>query len=162
MKQWITLLLALSAITAVSAAEHEVKMLSWGKEGPMVYEPSVLQVEVGDTVTFLPAQPGHQVKSHTIPEGAEAFTSPLDEKFTITLDKEGIYLYYCPPHRMMNMSGLIQVGSPVNREAIDSGIAEIEKLATNNKGRLIAYIKRLDQINQSPAVDVERTDTEVK
>lgn len=142
--------LLLSAVTLGNAfaAEHEVKMLTWGKGGSMVYEPAVLRVEVGDTVTFIPTQSGHQVKSHTIPEGATEFTSPLDEKFSVTLDKEGIYLYYCPPHRMMNMSGLIQVGKPVNRDKINAGIAEVEKMAiSSNKGRLLEYIKVLDAGN---------------
>lgn len=145
-----SLLLSVLTLGNAFTAEHEVKMLTWGKGGSMVYEPAVLRVEVGDTVTFIPTQSGHQVKSHTIPEGAAEFISSLDEKFSVTLDKEGIYLYYCPPHRMMNMSGLIQVGKPVNRDKIDVGIDEVEKMATSsNKGRLLKYIKLLDSSNQS-------------
>ena len=41
------LMLLLSAPTF--AAEHVVKMLNAGKDGPMVFEPGFLSVNVGDT-----------------------------------------------------------------------------------------------------------------
>ena len=49
----------LLASTASFAEEFEVQMLNQGTDGVMVFEPSVLQIQVGDTVTFTPASPGH-------------------------------------------------------------------------------------------------------
>lgn len=144
------LYLVLFSLSSSLAAEHEIKMMTFFEGQPMIFVPAVLTVSSGDTVTFIPTQSGHQAKSHTIPDDAEAFISPLDEKFSVTLEKEGIYVYYCPPHRMMNMSGLIQVGKPVNRQQIDAGIAEVEAMATVNKGRLIEYLKTLDSMNAAP------------
>lgn len=146
MKKW--LLLCGFFISSNFAAEHQVKMLSWGEEGSMVFEPAVLQIAVGDTVTFLPTQSGHHIKSMEVPVGAESFASKLDEKFSVTLTEEGIYTYICPPHRAMNMSGLIQVGAPINRQAITASVAEIEQMAQSNKGRMTKYLEQLDALNK--------------
>ena len=128
---------------SVLAADHEVKMLDSGKDGGMVFEPGFVKAEVGDTVTFIPTHKGHWVQSRAIPEGAEKFLSKENEKFSLTLTHEGVYVYVCPPHRMMNMSGIIQVGKPTNLENATKEIEKIEKRTTENKGRLFEY---LDQV----------------
>lgn len=125
------------------AADHEVKMLDHGKDGGMVFEPGFVKAEIGDTVTFVPTHKGHWVQSRAIPEGAEKFLSKENEKFTLTLAHEGVYVYVCPPHRTMNMSGIIQVGKPTNLENATKEIEKIEKRTTENKGRLFEY---LDQV----------------
>ena len=45
-------LITLSPLSIISA-EYTVKMLNNGKEGLMVFEPSVLSIQQGDTVLFL-------------------------------------------------------------------------------------------------------------
>ena len=50
----------LFASTVSFAEEFEVQMLNQGTDVLMVFEPSVLQIQVGDTVTFSPANPGHK------------------------------------------------------------------------------------------------------
>ncbi|WP_150538574.1 pseudoazurin [Actinobacillus vicugnae] len=125
------------------AAEYEVKMLDNGKDGGMVFEPGFLKAEVGDTVTFVPTHKGHWVQSKVVPEGAEKFLSKEDEKFSLTLTHEGVYVYVCPPHRMMNMSGIIQVGQPTNLDNATKEVEKIEKRTTEHKGRLFEY---LDQV----------------
>ena len=45
------------------AAEFEVKMLNRGEAGMMVFEPAFLQVEKGDTVTFVPTDRSHNAES---------------------------------------------------------------------------------------------------
>ena len=54
----ITLLVSFSSLVCFSA-EHVVKMLSSGTEGSMIFEPSVLRIAVGDSVTFEATEPGH-------------------------------------------------------------------------------------------------------
>lgn len=125
------------------AAHHEIKMLDNNAEGGMVFEPGYLKAEVGDTITFIPTDKGHWVESRAIPEGAEKFLSKEDEKFTLTLTHEGVYVYYCPPHRKMNMSGIIQVGKPVNREAAQKEVEKIEKRTKENSGRLFDYFDQI-------------------
>ena len=138
------LLLALATFSASTfAANYEVKMLDNGKDGGMVFEPGFLKAEVGDTVTFKPTNKGHWVQSKAVPEGAEKFLSKEDEEFTLTLNKEGVYVYVCPPHRIMNMSGIIQVGNAVNKEAAQTEVEKIEKRTTENKGRLFEYMEQV-------------------
>ncbi len=43
---------------AAQAADHEVKMLNLGAKGAMVFEPDYIVAAPGDTVTFVPTQPG--------------------------------------------------------------------------------------------------------
>lgn len=107
-------LVALVASTgSAAAANFEVLMLNKGTDGKtMGFSPSFLQVEPGDTVTFIPADPGHNAESilNMIPDAAATFKGKLDEEFTITLTEPGLYAYKCQPHFGMGMVGLIQVG----------------------------------------------------
>lgn len=127
------------AASPAQAAEHIVKMLNAGKDGSMVFEPAFLEVAVGDTVVFEPTNSGHYVRSQALPEGVTPWKSELDEKFTVTIDKEGLYFYDCPPHLMMAMIGMIQAGKPVNREAV-------EKAVKLNKPRMMSNGKRADAL----------------
>ncbi|MCF7521709.1 plastocyanin/azurin family copper-binding protein [Neisseria sp. ZJ106] len=135
--------LMMGASLAASAANHEIKMLNAGKDGTMVFEPGVLKAAPGDTVTFKAASAGHFVQSKAVPNGAKDFTSEEDENFTVKLDKEGVYVYICPPHRTMNMAGIIQVGKAVNRAEAEAAVAELEKRATVNQGRLKTYLQQI-------------------
>ena len=44
---------------------------------------------------------------------------------------------------MMNMSGVIQVGKPVNKAQAQAVADELEKRAMQNKGRLKAYMQQV-------------------
>lgn len=134
-----TLFLSFNAI----AAHHEIQMLDNGKDGSMVFEPGFLKVNVGDTVTFKATNKGHWVQSKAIPEGAEEFLSEDGQDFTLTLNQEGVYVYTCPPHRMMNMNGIIQVGSPVNQEEAQKVVEEMERRSMQSKGRLNQYFQQI-------------------
>lgn len=139
--QLFTLLLAASG--SVLAANHEVKMLDNGKDGSMVFEPAVVKAQPGDTVTFKPTNKGHWVQSKAVPQGAQEFLSQEDKEFTVKLDKEGVYVYTCPPHRTMNMSGIIQVGKAVNKTEAQAMVDELEKRSMQNKGRLKKYMQQV-------------------
>ncbi|MBS4235661.1 pseudoazurin [Campylobacter vulpis] len=129
---------------SLEAKNYEVKMLDLDSENQtMIFEPAVLHIEVGDSVTFIPTHKSHWAKSVIVPEGANKFESKLDEKATFTFEKEGVYLYECPPHRMMNMLGLIQVGKAHNLDKIKNAVPKLEKRAMTNQGRLETYVKEL-------------------
>ena len=150
MKKTLILTAALLA-GAAHAAEHEIKMLDIGSDkATMVFEPAVLKIAPGDTVTFIPTNKGHNVESKVVPEGAEAFKSELDEKYSVKLDKEGVYIYVCPPHSMMNMAGVIQVGEATNMEAVQKALPKLERRAMSNKGRLTKYV---EELANAPAAD---------
>ena len=140
----LAFLAALTFAFGAQAAHHEIKMLNTSDEGSMVFEPGFLKANVGDTVTFKPTNKGHFVHSKAVPEGATKFASEEDEELTITLDKEGLYVYTCPVHRPMNMNGLIQAGeNPTNKEQAEKAVKDLEKRATSNQGRLAKYFEQV-------------------
>ncbi|HFC8840557.1 TPA: plastocyanin/azurin family copper-binding protein [Neisseria subflava] len=136
-------LLMLTASLGAYAANHEIKMLDNGKDGSMVFEPGYVNAKVGDTVTFKATNSGHWVQSKALPEGVADFLSEDGKDFTLKLDKEGVYVYTCPPHRMMNMSGVIQVGKPVNKAKAQAVVDEMENRAMQSKGRLKKYMAQV-------------------
>ncbi|WP_449043320.1 plastocyanin/azurin family copper-binding protein [Paracoccus versutus] len=85
-------------------------MLNFGKEGSMAIEPGFHKVEPSDIVIFLPTNSDHWVKDLIQPEGTKFLACKLDEAYTVTLAKEGLYVDSCPPHLMMSMVGVIQLG----------------------------------------------------
>lgn len=114
--------LVLASTLSVAAADHEVKMLNKGSDGQaMVFEPAFLQIEVGDTVTFVPTDPGHnaEVIKGMFPEGGTEFKGKIGEEISVTFDVAGAYGYKCLPHFAMGMVGLIVVGDePSNLASI--------------------------------------------
>lgn len=83
------------------------------------YEPLVVMIQPGDMVAW-ENMPSHDTQSleGLIPEGAEAWHSPLGENYQRTFTVEGIYVYKCTPHIGAGMGGAIIVGKPVNLAAI--------------------------------------------
>lgn len=142
MKKLAFLFLALSG--SAFAANHEIQMLNSNEHGSMMFEPMVLKANVGDTVTFKAVNKSHFVQSRAVPEGAAKFASEEDQEITITLDKEGLYVYTCPVHRSMNMNGIIQVGNDLsNRDKAEKAVLDLEKKAMSNKGRLLAAFEQI-------------------
>ena len=100
----------------VQAAEIEIQMLNKGEKGSMVFQPDYVVAAPGDTITFVPTDKSHDAESikGMIPEGATPFKGKMNEKFSVTLDKEGVYGVKCTPHYGMGMVALIVVGKPTN------------------------------------------------
>lgn len=103
---------------AAGAAEVEVKMLNKGTDGVMVFEPSFVKVNPGDTVKFVAADKGHNVESieTMLPEGGKVFIGKMNEELAILFDKPGVYGYKCKPHYGMGMVGMVVVGEPTNAD----------------------------------------------
>ena len=140
----IILLILISISNIVYTAEYEVKMLNFGAEGGMVFEPGFLRVEVGDTINFIATDISHNTESIAglIPEGAQGWSGTINENVSVVIDKEGVYVYQCTPHLILGMVGVIQAGESVNREKV---MASIDKVTIAvNQERLTSY---LDQVN---------------
>src|SRR5690606_4574907 len=121
----------------------QVLMLNKGDAGAMVFEPALVKVAVGDTVTFVPTDKGHSVETikEILPEGAEAFKGGMNEQITVTFAIPGAYGVKCQPHLGMGMVGLVVVGDdPVDGEAIKA-----VKLPKKPKERLAAAVDQLAQ-----------------
>ncbi len=113
--------LAMMLLGGTAIAENfDVQMLNKGAEGAMVFEPAFVRAAVGDTVTFVSPDKGHNAESieGMLPEGVEPFKSEMSKDFTLTLTAEGVYGIKCTPHYAMGMVALIQVGAPVNLDAV--------------------------------------------
>ena len=132
--------------TNLSTSEtYEVQMRNQGTDGVMVFEPSVLRIEVGDSVTFKATDAGHNSASieGMIPSGATAWDGSMSEDITITFTEEGTYVYQCTPHLMMAMVGVITVGD------LSSNFDEISNIAFEKKSEFVMEQGRLDSYLQS-------------
>jgi pseudoazurin len=125
-KLTITAVAAMLLATTAFAENFEVQMLNKGTEGAMVFEPAFIKAAVGDTVTFLSPDKGHNAESieGMLPDGVEPFKSEMSKDFTLNLTSEGLYGVKCTPHYAMGMVALIQVGAPVN---LDAAAAVVQK-----------------------------------
>ena len=76
------------------------------------YSIEVANINVGDTIEWLPKNEGHNVEFFAGPN-MEALpeNSDLNVHYEITFDLPGVYLYQCTPHGNMGMLGLIVVGN---------------------------------------------------
>ena len=142
----LTFLLMLLALS-VSAENFNIKMVNTDSSGQiMVFDPPFLKANVGDTVTFIPVDALHNSKSvsNLIPSSAAPWEGAMDEKITVELDVEGIYVYQCTPHLALGMVGVIQVGNPVNLKQINDNIAPLESLIAINKDRVKNYLSKIN------------------
>ena len=101
--------------------EIVIDMLNKRDDGQkMVYSQDVAQIDVGDTIKWLPTNKGHNVEFVGGPDGFNLPNkSGLNKEVSITFDKPGVYLYVCTPHKVMGMIALVVVGGDVsNKEAI--------------------------------------------
>jgi pseudoazurin len=99
-------------------------MLNKGKDGAMVFEPTLTKVAKGDTVTFIPVDKGHHFETMKgmIPADAAPFRGKLNETLKVVFSADGAYVVKCPPHYGMGMVGVIIVGdAPANLDAIKTG-----------------------------------------
>lgn len=141
---WAFAFCTLCSVQPALAEDHQILMLNFGQDGGMVFDPGYLKVSVGDTITFIPENTSHYVKTRFAPDGADEWQSKLDEKYSVTIEKEGVYVYYCPPHLMMSMVGVIQAGSPVNKEVVMAEMPGFARRMLQNKGRLDRYLDQIE------------------
>ena len=113
-------LLAIGMSTA-HAEDITIDMLNKRDDGAkMVYSQDIATIDVGDTITWLPTQKGHNVEFIAGPDGWEApKKSKLGKKYAYTFDTPGVYLYQCTPHKSMGMIAIVVVGD-LTQEGVDA------------------------------------------
>jgi len=138
----------LALLTSFVAAENfDVKMVNADASGQvMVFDPPFIKANVGDTVTFLPTDMLHNSQSvpGMIPSSASSWNGAMNEKITIELNTEGVYVYQCTPHIALGMIGVIQVGEASNIDDIKNSTSSLESMIVMNKERVQQY---LGQVN---------------
>lgn len=128
-----------AAVTPAAAANFEVRLLQDEVTGAMVFEPTVTKVAVGDTVTFVPTQKGHNVEAirDMLPVAAETFKGAAGEQLTVTFTEPGTYGVKCAPFAGAGMVGLVVVGA----DPVDTHVVEGARLPQRALERLHAALK---------------------
>jgi pseudoazurin len=126
---------------SAAAADFEVDMLNKGPDGVMVFEPLLTKIAVGDTVTFVPKDKGHNAESvkNMIPEGAELFKGKVNETVKQTFNTPGVYVIKCTPHYSMGMVAVVVVGeNPTNMQEIKD--AKLPKKARERADKALSQL----------------------
>ena len=112
MKKLITIVSVLFIAQSALAADQTIEMLNKLVKEYMVYSKKIVNIEVGDTVFWKSATPGHNVQfiKGGVPEGVEKFRSPISKDTQYKFEIPGIYAYWCTPHKGMGMIGFVVVG----------------------------------------------------
>ena len=108
--------LILALATPALAEDMTIDMLNKRDDGAkMVYSEDIARIDVGDTITWVPTQKGHNVEFIAGPDGWDApKKSKLGKEYAYTFDTPGVYLYQCTPHKSMGMIALVVVGDGDN------------------------------------------------
>ncbi len=110
MMKYFALAAAMFMSTPAFAADLTIEMLNKDAHGnKMVYSEEIASIEVGDTVTWVPTDKGHNVEMISSPNNLK-FKSKNNKEAKITFEVPGLYLYWCTPHKGMGMIGLVVVG----------------------------------------------------
>jgi plastocyanin len=106
----------------------EVRMIT--EDGGYHFEPHVVRVNVGGTVTWHNESGSHSTTAYhpdndqpqLVPDGVAAWDSgTVSEQgatFEHTFETEGVYHYYCTPHESLGMIGSVIVGEPDPHEQV--------------------------------------------
>ena len=102
--------------TSAYAEDMTIEMLNKRDDGAkMVYSEDIARIDVGDTITWVPTQKGHNGEFIAGPDGWKApKKSKLSKEVAITFDTPGVYLYQCTPHKTMGMIAIVVVGDGDN------------------------------------------------
>ena len=148
-KKFVMLLLIFS-IGNVFAKEHQVKMLNGKAPDMFVFEPAVLKIKKGDTVTWTgDAMHNSASIKEMLPKGAKPWMGKLTKKageksISVKFDIEGLYGYNCTPHAMFGMVGLVVVGDPSSNAKVAKAAAKkIEAKFAASKGRFTKYLSEV-------------------
>ena len=104
------LIFALGISSQALAADMTIEMLNKDADGnKMVFSEEIVRIGIGDTVTWVPTDKGHNVEMVSSPNDMK-FKSKNNKEVSLTFEQTGIYYYWCTPHKGMGMIGLILVG----------------------------------------------------
>lgn len=141
MKLILTSIFAFMFLSFGFSKEIVIDMLNKRDDGQkMVYSLDVANIDVGDTIKWLPTNKGHNVEFLGGPEGFDLpAKSGLNKEVSITFDKPGVYLYVCTPHKVMGMIALVVVGGDVSNK---DSISKV-KMMGRGKKKLAELIAQL-------------------
>lgn len=128
---------AMLASAAVNAETIEVK-----GQG-VKFAPEIIHAKVGDVISF------RNMATHFVesvegmwPEGAPKMLSTMGADYDYTVEKEGLYVFKCPPHWGARMGAVMVVGEPADLDATVEKylqVADTVKEAKPAKGLLTKF-----------------------
>ena len=114
--KYFALTAALLMSTPTFAADMKIEMLNKDAEGNrQVYSEEVARIDVGDTITWVPTNKGHNIEMVASPNNMK-LRSKNNKEVQITFEEPGIYYYWCTPHKGMGMIGLVVVGDDTSNK----------------------------------------------
>ena len=127
---------------------HVVEALNNSPDGAMVYSPGFIKIAPGDSITFKPTSYGHNAQTpesvigeayRAIPDGADPFSSRMNEELTVTFTVPGVYLYLCNYHYVVGHVGVIQVGEDT------SNLDDVREAGEALKAKMFSNASRVDK-----------------
>ena len=117
--KYAALIAAVLMSTPAFATDMTIEMLNKDAEGNrQVFSEEVARIDVGDTITWVPTNKGHNIEMVASPNNMK-LRSKNNKEVQITFEDPGIYYYWCTPHKGMGMIGLVVVGGDTsNKEQI--------------------------------------------
>ncbi|MFC7130516.1 plastocyanin/azurin family copper-binding protein [Haloferax chudinovii] len=115
---------------AVGAPADTAEVAMVNADDGFHFEPHVVRVNVGGTVTFVNESGSHSTTAYhpdndqpqLVPDGAASWDSGILSEggatFEHTFETEGVYHYYCIPHESLGMIGSVIVGEPDPHEQV--------------------------------------------
>jgi halocyanin-like protein len=101
-------------VDETGSGELTVEVGSEANGGPYGFGPAAVRVDPGTEVTFEWISDTHNVVVESQPGGADwSGDEPINNEgytYSHTFETEGVYRYFCGPHRTMGMKGAFVVG----------------------------------------------------
>ena len=114
-KKLIRLVLAAMLVATVMTQKAMAEVIQIEFTQFDTFSIEVANINVGDTVEWLPKNKGHNVEFLAGPDMADLPPkSNMNEFHSVRFEKQGVYLYGCTPHLNMGMLGLIVVGNDLH------------------------------------------------
>lgn len=125
------------------AKDITVQMKNQGTAGMMVFEPAFVQAAVGDSVHFVPTDPGHNAETidGMVPEGVTEPAGAMGKEYVIKISKPGLYGIKCKPHYSMGMVALVKAGKGASPNAATASAVKLPPLASKRMAPLLAQAK---------------------
>jgi plastocyanin len=112
--------------TPLFAVTHTIQV------GNFYFDPSSLNVEVGDIVKWVWVEGSHTTTSTSVPAGAASWDQPINsgnQSYSYTVTTAGTYNYHCTPHAGMGMVGSFVATAPANTLAVTPPNQNVSALA---------------------------------
>ena len=115
--KFFALIVAVFMSVPTFAADITIEMLNKAPEGKErnIYSEEIARVNVGDTITWVPTNKGHNIEMVASPNNMK-LKSKNNKEVQITFKEPGIYYYWCTPHKGMGMIGLVVVGGDTSNK----------------------------------------------